>query len=85
MTLRYEDIKTKTNRILDLTSLTVDEFEQLVVPFEAAFVRPRYLVWNDAVQCQQVDTPTARCPSADVAGYRRRPRPSPCRFAAAFS
>ena len=39
MTLRYEDIKTKTNRILDLTSLTVDEFEQLVVPFEAAFVR----------------------------------------------
>lgn len=39
MALRYEDIKTKTNRILDLTSLTVEEFEQLVVPFEAAFVR----------------------------------------------
>ena len=37
--LRYEDIKTKAYRILDLTSLTVDEFEQLVPLFEAAFVR----------------------------------------------
>jgi hypothetical protein len=37
--LRYQDIKTKAYRILDLTSLTVDEFEQLVPPFEAAFVR----------------------------------------------
>lgn len=36
--LRYQDIKTKAYRILDLTSLTVDEFEQLVPPFEAAFV-----------------------------------------------
>jgi hypothetical protein len=37
--VRYQDIKTKAYRILDLTSLTVDEFEQLVPPFEAAFVR----------------------------------------------
>jgi hypothetical protein len=37
--LRYQEIKTKAYRILDLTSLTVDEFEQLVPPFEAAFVR----------------------------------------------
>src|SRR6266487_5774784 len=37
--LRYEDIKTKAYRILDLTSLPVDEFEQLVPAFEAAFVR----------------------------------------------
>jgi hypothetical protein len=37
--LRYQDIKTKAYRILDLTSLTVDEFEQLVPVFEAAFVR----------------------------------------------
>ena len=37
--LRYQDIKTKAYRILDLTSLTVDEFEQLVPPFDAAFVR----------------------------------------------
>jgi hypothetical protein len=28
--VRYHDIKTKVYRILDLTSLTVDEFEQLV-------------------------------------------------------
>jgi hypothetical protein len=37
--LRYEDIKTKAYRVLDLTSLTVDEFEHLVPAFEAAFVR----------------------------------------------
>jgi hypothetical protein len=37
--MRYQDEKTKAYRILDLTSLTVDEFEQLVPPFEAAFVR----------------------------------------------
>jgi hypothetical protein len=37
--VRYQDIKTKAYQILDLTSLTVDEFEQLVPPFETAFVR----------------------------------------------
>jgi hypothetical protein len=37
--LRYQTIKDKAYRVLDLTSLTVDEFEQLVPPFEAAFVR----------------------------------------------
>jgi hypothetical protein len=37
--LRYADIKEKAYRVGDLTSLTVDEFEQLVEPFETAFVR----------------------------------------------
>jgi hypothetical protein len=37
--LRYQDIKIKAYRILDLTSLTVDQFEELIPPFEAAFVR----------------------------------------------
>jgi hypothetical protein len=37
--MRYQDIKTKAYQILDLTSLTVDEFEQLVPPFETAFVQ----------------------------------------------
>src|SRR5919206_4441421 len=36
--LRYQTIKDKAYRVLDLTSLTVDEFEQLVPAFEAAFV-----------------------------------------------
>ena len=35
----YQDIKTQAYRIMDLTSLTVDEFEQLVPSFEIAFVR----------------------------------------------
>jgi hypothetical protein len=38
-TVHYQDEQTKAYRILDLTSLTVDEFEQLVPPFETAFVR----------------------------------------------
>jgi Helix-turn-helix of DDE superfamily endonuclease len=37
--LGYATEKDKANRILDLTSLMVDEFEQLVEPFEQAFVR----------------------------------------------
>ena len=37
--LRYATEKDKANRILDLTSLSVDEFDQLVEPFELAFVR----------------------------------------------
>ena len=36
--MRYQDEKTKAYRILDLTSLTIGEFEQLILPFEAAYV-----------------------------------------------
>jgi Helix-turn-helix of DDE superfamily endonuclease len=36
--LRYRDIPTHTTDVLDLTSLTVDEFTALVPPFEAAFL-----------------------------------------------
>jgi hypothetical protein len=35
--LRFTDIQTRPLEVLDLTSLTVDEFRQLVPPFEAAF------------------------------------------------
>jgi hypothetical protein len=37
--LRYQNEKAKAYRILDLTSLTVDAFVQLVEPFDAVFVR----------------------------------------------
>jgi Helix-turn-helix of DDE superfamily endonuclease len=37
--LRYAEERDKAYRILDLTSLTVEEFEQVVEPFEHAFVR----------------------------------------------
>src|SRR5215471_12314107 len=36
--LRYRDLPTHTTEVLDLTSLTVDEFAELVPPFEAAFL-----------------------------------------------
>jgi hypothetical protein len=36
-TLRFTDLETRPTEVLDLTSLTLDEFRQLVPPFEAAF------------------------------------------------
>src|SRR6266498_1896032 len=36
--LRYASEREKANQILNLTSLTVEQFEQLVDPFEQAFV-----------------------------------------------
>lgn len=36
--LRYRDLPAHTSEVLDLTSLTVDEFAGLVPPFEAAFL-----------------------------------------------
>ena len=36
-TLRFADLQTRPIEVLDLTSLTIDEFRQLVPPFEAAF------------------------------------------------
>ena len=35
--LRFTDIQTRPTEVLDLTSLTLDEFQRLVPPFEAAF------------------------------------------------
>lgn len=35
--LRFHDIQSRPNEVLDLTSLSVDEFQQLVAPFETAF------------------------------------------------
>src|SRR5881275_455691 len=37
--LRYQTIKEKAYRVLDLTSLSLDEFEQMVEPVETAFVQ----------------------------------------------
>jgi Helix-turn-helix of DDE superfamily endonuclease len=35
--LQFADLQTRPTEVLDLTSLTVDEFQRLVPPFEAAF------------------------------------------------
>jgi hypothetical protein len=35
--LRWTDVQSRPTEFLDLTSLTLDEFQQLVPPFEAAF------------------------------------------------
>jgi hypothetical protein len=35
--IRFADIPSRPTEFLDCTSLTLDEFQQLVPPFEAAF------------------------------------------------
>ena len=35
--LQYTDVQDRSTEFLDLTSLTLDEFQLLVAPFEAAF------------------------------------------------
>jgi hypothetical protein len=39
-TVRFVDLQTRATEVLDVTSLTVDDFQPLVPPFEAAFQAP---------------------------------------------
>src|SRR5262245_6068725 len=43
--LRFPDLQSRPTEFLDFTSLTLDEFQQLVPPFEAAF-HARMTVWR---------------------------------------
>src|ERR1043166_4446294 len=43
--LRFADLQSRPMEFLDLTSLTLDEFQQLVPPFEAAF-QARMATWR---------------------------------------
>src|SRR5712691_10305674 len=38
--VRFADLQSRPTEFLDFTSLTLDEFQQLVPPFEAAFQAP---------------------------------------------
>jgi hypothetical protein len=42
--LRFTDLQSRPTEFLDFTSLTLDEFQQLVPPFEAAF-HARMTAW----------------------------------------
>src|SRR5213596_2515950 len=43
--LRFTDLQSRPMEFLDFTSLTLDEFQQLVPPFEAAF-HARMTAWR---------------------------------------
>src|ERR671923_3048245 len=43
--LRFTDLQARPTEFLDFTSLTLDEFQQLVPPFETAF-QARMTVWR---------------------------------------
>jgi len=65
--LRYRDIPPHTTELLDLTSVTVDEFEALLPPFEAAFLR--YMAAGTLIgQCRR---------SRKYTTYKNCPLPTP--------
>jgi hypothetical protein len=69
--LRFTDLQTRPVEVLDLTSLTVDEFRYLVLPFEAAF-QAHMVAWCLDGRPRTADAPaigTVRC---------RRPRIGCC-------
>ncbi len=43
--VRFTDVQARPMEFLDLTSLTLEEFQQLVPPFEAAF-QARMAAWR---------------------------------------
>src|SRR5947209_15981983 len=43
--VRFPDVQARPTEFLDMTSLTLDEFQQLVPPFEAAF-HARMAAWR---------------------------------------
>jgi hypothetical protein len=43
--IRFTDVQARPTEFLDLTSLTLEEFQQLVPPFEAAF-QAHMAVWR---------------------------------------
>ena len=43
--VRFTDLQSRPMEFLDFTSLTLDEFQQLVPPFEAAF-QAHMAVWR---------------------------------------
>ena len=43
--IRFTDVQARPSEFLDLTSLTTDEFQQLVLPFETAF-QAHMAVWR---------------------------------------
>jgi hypothetical protein len=51
--VQFTDVQARPLEFLDLTSLTLDEFQQLVPPFEAAF-QAHMAAWR---HCQVVDPP----------------------------
>jgi hypothetical protein len=66
-TLRFADLQTRPTELLDLTSLTIEELQQLVPPFEAAF-QAHMAAWRLDGQPR-----VARRYST----YRNRPLPTP--------
>ena len=53
--VRFSDVQSRPIEFLDLTSLTLDEFEQLIPPFAAIYKRWFILPW---------------CPCAAIVGTR---------------
>jgi hypothetical protein len=65
---RFTDLQTRRTEVLDLTSLTLDEFRSLVMPFEAAIQAHMAACCLDRRPRPPADTPPIR------SVHCRRPR-----------
>ena len=58
--LRFTELQTRPMAFLDFTSVTLDEFQQLVPPFEAAY-QAHLAAWRlDGVCSEYLDMPCMR-------------------------
>jgi hypothetical protein len=67
-TLRFADLQSRPTEVLDVTSLTVDECQQLVPPFEATF----QAIWPTGVSMDDRSPPVGRRPIRTVRCPRQR-------------
>jgi hypothetical protein len=68
--IRFVDVQARPIEFLDLTSLTLEEFEQLIEPFEDAFqahMRLWRLKGKPRASRQLPCTKAARCPHRRIA------------------
>ena len=68
--VRFNDVQSRPFEFLDLTSLTLEEFEQLIPPFEQAF---------QASHGQVVSRWQTPAPRANLASTKIAPLPTPRR------
>ena len=56
--VRFADLQSRPTEFLDLTSVTLDEFQRLVAPFETAF-HAHMAAWRlDGPACASAQKPT---------------------------
>ena len=72
--VQFTDVQARSTEFLDLTSLTLDEFQHLVPPFEAAFHGRNRVIMHRLEDTHELQDATAR-----IAQFSRRSQCSDAR------